>query len=70
MKRDTRLKTTVTRSNNLNTDLVEEDLNQLFGIRSTKYLQETTCSIEMPVNQKAGKNKGFGKNKGLLQDHE
>ena len=23
---------------NLNTDVVEEDLNQLFGIRSTKYL--------------------------------
>ena len=43
---------------NLNTDVVEEDLNQLFGIRSTKYLQDT-CSIKMPVNQKTGKNKGF-----------
>ena len=28
---------------NLNTDIVEEDLNQLFGIRSIKYLQDT-CS--------------------------
>ena len=43
---------------NLNTGVVEEDLNQLFGIRSTKYLQHT-CSIKMPVNQKTGKNKGF-----------
>ena len=36
---------------NLNTNIVEEDLNQLFRIRSTKYLQGT-CSIKMPVNQK------------------
>ena len=43
---------------NLNTDVVEEDLNQLFGIRSTKYLQDT-FSIQMPVNQKTEKNKGF-----------
>ena len=43
---------------NLNTDVVQEDLNQLFGIRYTKYLQDT-CSIKMTVNQKTGKNKGF-----------
>ena len=43
---------------NLNTVVVEEDLNQLFGIRSTKYPQDT-CSIKMPVNQKTGKNKEF-----------
>ena len=43
---------------NLNTDIVEEDLNQLFGIRSTKYLQDT-CNIKMPVDQKTGKNEGF-----------
>ena len=43
---------------NLNTDVFEEDLNQLSGIRSTKYLQDT-CSIKVPVNQKTGKNKGF-----------
>ena len=36
---------------NLNADVVEEDLNQLFGIRSTKYVQDT-CSIKIPVNQK------------------
>ena len=42
----------------LNTDVVEEDLNQLFGIRSTKYLQDAS-SIKMTVNQKTGKNKGF-----------
>ena len=41
---------------NLNIDVVEEDLNQLFGIKSTKYLQNT-CSIKMPVNQKRGKKK-------------
>ena len=38
---------------NLNTDVVKKDLNQLFGIRFTKYLQGT-CSIKMPVNQKTG----------------
>ena len=43
---------------NLNADVVEEDLNQFFGIRSTKYLQDT-CSIKIPVNQKTGKNTGF-----------
>ena len=43
---------------NLNTDVVKEDLNQLFRIRSTKYLQDT-CSIKMPVNQKTGKNRIF-----------
>ena len=36
---------------NLNADVVEEDLDQPFGIRSTKYLQDT-CSIKIPVNQK------------------
>ena len=43
---------------NLNTDVVQENLNQLFAIRSTKNLQHT-CSMKMPVNQKTVENKGF-----------
>ena len=58
MKRNTRIKTNCNQKQlyigNLNTDAVEEDLNQPFGIRSAKYLQDT-CSIKMPVNQKTEK---------------
>ena len=38
----------------LNTDVDEKYLNQLFGNRSTKNLQET-CITNMLVNQKKGK---------------
>ena len=35
-----------------------DDLYELFGLRSTKYLRET-CKINMPVNENTGKCKGF-----------
>ena len=43
---------------NLNFDTKIDDLYELFGLRSTKYLRET-CKINMPVNEKTGKCKGF-----------
>ena len=43
---------------NLNFDTTTDDLYELFGPRSTKYLRETR-QINMPVNEKTGKCKGF-----------
>ena len=43
---------------NLNKDLKEEDLIELFGFNANTYLQEN-CRVELP-NGKNGKNKGFG----------
>ena len=43
---------------NLNKDITEEDLNQLFGLTTTVYLRQT-CSIEMPFDENTGKSKGF-----------
>ena len=43
---------------NLNKDITEEDLNQLFGLKTTVYLRQT-CSIEMPLDKNTGKSKGF-----------
>ena len=43
---------------NLNKDITEEDLNQLFGLKTTVYLCQT-CSIEMPLDKNTGKWKGF-----------
>ena len=43
---------------NLNLDTKIDDLYELFGLRSTKYLRET-CKINMPVNENMGKCKGF-----------
>ena len=43
---------------NLNKDITEEDLNQLFGLTTTVYLRQT-CSIEMPLDKNTGKSKGF-----------
>ena len=39
-------------------DITEEDLNQLFGLKTTVYLRQN-CSIEMPLNKNTGKSKGF-----------
>ena len=43
---------------NLNKDITEEDLNQLFGLKTTVYVRQT-CSIEMPLDKNTGKSKGF-----------
>ena len=43
---------------NLNKDITEEDLNQLFGLENTVYFRQT-CSIEMPLDKNTGKSKGF-----------
>ena len=43
---------------NLNLDTKIDDLYELFGLRSTKYLRET-CKINMPVNESKEKCKGF-----------
>ena len=42
----------------LNKDVTEEDLNQLFGLKTTVYLHQT-CSIEIPLDKNNGKSKGF-----------
>ena len=43
---------------NLNKDVMISDLNELFGLKTTRYLQEY-CSIELPMNLKTGKSRGF-----------
>ena len=43
---------------NLNKDVTINDLNKLFGLKTTRYLQES-CSIELPTNEKTGKCRGF-----------
>ena len=43
---------------NLNKDITEEDLNQLFGLKTTVYFRQT-CIIEMPLDKNTGKSKGF-----------
>ena len=43
---------------NLSLDTKIDDLYELFGLRSTKYLREP-CKINMPVNENTGKCKGF-----------
>ena len=43
---------------NLNKDITEEDLNQLFGLKATVYLRQT-CSIEISLDKNTGKSKGF-----------
>ena len=39
-------------------DITEEDLNQLFGLKTTVYIHQT-CSIEMPIDKNLYKSKGF-----------
>ena len=41
---------------NLNKDITEKDLNQLFGLKTTVYLCQT-CSIEKPLDKNTGKSK-------------
>ena len=43
---------------NLSLDTKIDDLYELFGLRSTKYLRET-CKINMPVNESTETCKGF-----------
>ena len=43
---------------NLNKGITEEDVNQLFGLKTTVYFRQT-CSIEMPLDKNTGKSKGF-----------
>ena len=43
---------------NFNKDVTINDLNKLFGIKTTRYLQEH-CSIELAVNEKTRKSRGF-----------
>ena len=43
---------------NLNKDVKEQDLIELFGFNATAYLQEN-CRVDIPIG-KNGKNKGFG----------
>ena len=43
---------------NLNKDVKEQDLIELFGFNATTYLQEN-CRVDLPIG-KNGKNKGFG----------
>ena len=51
---------------NLSLDTEIDDLYELFDLRSTKYLKET-CRRNMPVNENAGKCKGFAF--GLVPEH-
>ena len=41
---------------NLDKDITEEDLNQLFGLKTAVYLRQT-CSIEMPLDKNTGKSR-------------
>ena len=43
---------------NLNLSITENDLVELFGLNTTKYLRKT-CSLNMPVNDKTGQSKGY-----------
>ena len=43
---------------NLNKEITEEDLNQLFGLKTTVYFHQT-CSIKIPLEKNTGKSKGF-----------
>ena len=43
---------------NLNPNVTEEDINELFGLKSTEYLRQN-CSIEMPIDRNTRKSKGF-----------
>ena len=43
---------------NLNLGIDENDLTELFGLNTTKYLIET-CSLNMPMNDKTGQTKGY-----------
>ena len=43
---------------NLNKDITEEDLHQLFGLKTTVYFHQT-CSIKIPLEKNTGKSKGF-----------
>ena len=43
---------------NPNPDVTEDELNNLLGLKSTKYLCRT-CSIEMPMDKNTGKSKSF-----------
>ena len=43
---------------NMNRDVTEDELNNLLGLKSTKYLCRT-CSIEMPMDKNTGMSKGF-----------
>ena len=43
---------------NLNVSIKENDLVELFGLNTTKYLRET-CSLNMPMNDKTGQSKGY-----------
>ena len=43
---------------NLNTNVKEEDINELFGLKSTEYLRQN-CSVKMPIDRNTGKSKGF-----------
>ena len=43
---------------NLAPSVVLEDITELFGLNSTKYLREN-CSIELPLNSQETHNKGY-----------
>ena len=43
---------------NLNQNVFEENINELFGLKSTKHLRQN-CSVEMPIDRNTGKSKGF-----------
>ena len=43
---------------NLNKDVTINHLDELFGLKTTRYLQQS-CSIELPMNEKTGKSRGF-----------
>ena len=43
---------------NLDTNVTKEDINELFGLKSTEYLGQN-CSVEMPIDKNTRKSKGF-----------
>ena len=43
---------------NLNKDVTINNLNELFGLKTTRYLQKS-CTIKLPTNEKLGKCRGF-----------
>ena len=43
---------------NLNPNVTEEDINELFGPKSTEYLCKN-CSVAMPIDRNTRQSKGF-----------
>ena len=43
---------------NLNTNITKDNINELFGLKSTDYLRQN-CNVEIPIDRNTEKSKGF-----------